>query len=79
MSTINTRIALKRDTKANWEAHNPVLYAGEVAFETDTTRFKVGDGTNTYTDLKYYYGVTEATVAPGTSNYNFNLTDLLSA
>lgn len=49
----NPKIQLRHDTKANWETINPVLLQGEVAIETDTNRTKIGNGTNTYTELDY--------------------------
>ena len=51
---INVRIALKRDTSANWTNHNPVLLNGELIL-VDTAegqlRVKIGDGIKTYTQL----------------------------
>ena len=53
---INARIALKRDTSANWESSNPVILNGELIL-VDTAagelRAKVGDGTKTYTQLPF--------------------------
>lgn len=51
--TIVARIKLRRDTAANWAADNPTLSAGELGFETDTRRFKLGDGSSAYNDLDY--------------------------
>ena len=48
------RIRLRRDTAANWTAENPVLLAGEVGIETDTRKYKVGDGTLAWSSLSYY-------------------------
>jgi len=48
------RIRLRRDTAANWTAANPVLLNGEAGIETDTRRFKVGDGTTAWSGLGYY-------------------------
>lgn len=48
-----TIIQLRRDTAANWTTTNPVLAAGEKGVETDTTLFKIGDGTSTWTALGY--------------------------
>jgi hypothetical protein len=48
------RIRLRRDTAANWTAANPVLLNGEVGIETDTRRFKAGDGTTAWAGLSYY-------------------------
>lgn len=48
------RLRLRRDTAANWTAANPVLLNGEVGIETDTRRFKVGNGTLGWSSLSYY-------------------------
>jgi len=42
-----TRMQQRRGLAAQWTAANPVLAAGEIGFETDSNKFKVGDGTNT--------------------------------
>lgn len=54
--TFNTRIANKRDTSANWTSNNPVLLNGEVIIvdtEAGQVRYKVGNGTSTYTQLPF--------------------------
>lgn len=57
MPTLNTRIQLRHDVKANWDDNSSVvLKAGEVGIETDTSKMKVGDGTKTWADLKYAGG-----------------------
>ena len=48
------RIRLRRDTAANWTAENPVLLAGEMGIETDTRKYKVGNGTLAWSSLSYY-------------------------
>lgn len=48
------RLRLRRDTAANWTAANPVLLNGELGIETDTRRFKVGNGTLAWSSLSYY-------------------------
>ena len=53
MPTLNTRIQLRHDVKANWDSNSSViLKAGEVGIETDTSKMKVGDGTKTWAELK---------------------------
>ena len=47
------RIQLRRDSSARWAEINPILLEGEVGFETDTKRRKIGDGTNRWNDLDY--------------------------
>ena len=49
-----TRFKLRSDTAANWTAANPVLLAGEIGVETDTRRYKIGDGATAWTGLSYY-------------------------
>ena len=48
------RIRLRRDTQANWTAADPVLLNGEMGVETDTRRYKVGDGATAWSGLSYY-------------------------
>ena len=48
-----TRFQLRGDTKANWLSVNPILAKNEPAIETDTNRFKIGDGVSTYSQLSY--------------------------
>lgn len=49
-----TQIKLRRDTSANFTSKNPVLGAGEPAYETDTKKLKIGDGTTAYNSLDYF-------------------------
>lgn len=53
-----TTIQVRRGTAASWTSTNPTLAAGEVGFETDTGRFKIGTGSTVWTGLGY------ATVLP---------------
>lgn len=39
-------IQIRRDTRDNWLAVNPVLKSGELGYETDTGVLKIGDGTS---------------------------------
>ena len=48
-----TKIQLRRDTAADWTSGNPTLAAGEFAWESDTNRFKIGDGATAWTSLGY--------------------------
>ena len=48
-----TQIQLRRDTAANWTSANPTLAAGELGLETDTTFYKIGTGSTTWTSLAY--------------------------
>ena len=48
-----TKIQQRRDTKAHWLEADPILSAGEEAYETDTYQRKIGDGTTKYSLLPY--------------------------
>lgn len=48
-----TKIIQRHDTAANWTAANPVLAAGEMGVETDTNKFKFGDGVTAWSELAY--------------------------
>lgn len=54
---VDIRIREKYDTKANWLRYDPVLFAGELGIESDTLKFKVGDGAHHWSELPYLYGV----------------------
>ena len=47
------KIQIRRDTAYNWGDVNPVLVEGEPGLETDTGKFKFGNGANTWVDLPY--------------------------
>jgi hypothetical protein len=50
------RIQLKRATAAAWTAANTVLFAGEIGLETDTNKFKIGNGSTAFNSLPYFNG-----------------------
>ena len=49
-----TRMQQRRGTAAEWTAANPILAAGEFGYETDTGKFKIGDGTNTWSNIEAF-------------------------
>jgi hypothetical protein len=51
MATV--RIQVRRGTASQWSTTNPVLAAGEMGVETDTNKFKFGNGTATWSALSY--------------------------
>ena len=67
-----TRMQQRRGTAAQWISTNsgagPVLNAGEIGWESDTNKFKIGDGTNNWSSLDYFADI-NSTVNPafGTS------------
>ena len=50
---MSIKIQVRRDTASNWLSVNPILSSGEIGLETDTLRFKYGDGTLKWADLPY--------------------------
>ena len=54
--TLNTRQKQKYDTSINWTSNNPVLLAGEIGIESDTNKFKIGNGTSAWNELDYAGG-----------------------
>lgn len=48
-----TTIKLRRGTATEWTTANPILAAGEMGIETDTRKFKFGDGTTAWNTLAY--------------------------
>ena len=48
-----TQIQLRRDTAADWTSNNPTLAAGEFGWESDSNRFKIGDGSAAWNSLSY--------------------------
>ena len=53
---MSTKIQFRRDTAANWTANNPILSEGEMGLETDTGKFKVGNGTDVWSALVHSSG-----------------------
>jgi len=50
---VNTRLQVRRGSASGWTSANPTLYAGEIGYETDSGRLKIGDGTTAWTSLDY--------------------------
>lgn len=69
MPVINT-IQFRRDTAANWTSTNPTLANGELGYETNTKKFKIGDGTTAWTSLAY---ITTGSTGGGGFETNFLL------
>jgi hypothetical protein len=47
-------IQVRRDTAANWTSDNPTLADGELGYEKDTQKMKVGDGVTAWNSLDYW-------------------------
>ena len=46
-------IQFRRDTAAAWTSANPTLAQGELGLETDTTYYKIGNGSTAWNSLAY--------------------------
>ena len=53
----------KRGTAADWMSADPTLAAGQVGVETDTGKFKFGDGSTAWSALSYFEPAAEAVAA----------------
>lgn len=58
MTATNVRVQMqqRRDTAANWSSANPTLLSGELGYETDTSKFKIGDGSTAWNSLAFVPG-----------------------
>jgi hypothetical protein len=58
-----TRMQQRRGTAAQWVSSNagdgPILNAGEIGWESDTNKFKIGDGVSYWDDLTYFVDATD--------------------
>ena len=54
-----TKIQLRRGTASEWTAANPTLSSGELGFETDTGKFKIGNNSSVWASLDYFLDSSE--------------------
>jgi len=71
-----TRFKLRNGTASEWTSANPVLLKGEIGVETDTRKYKVGDGTLAWSSLSYYI---EGVLARGQASKQTSGTILIGA
>lgn len=53
MTAFSGPIQHRNGAALSWTANNPTLLVGEIGVESDTGRFKIGDGTTAWTGLDY--------------------------
>lgn len=58
MATELVTFKLRRGTAAQWTTANPILAEGEPGFESNTNRFKIGNGVTNWAGLEYYFSET---------------------
>ena len=61
-----TQIQIRRGTAAQWTSANPTLASGEFGYETDTGKFKIGDGSTAWASLGYKGAGTVTSITAGT-------------
>lgn len=64
---MSTRMQQRRGTAEQWTGANPVLAAGEMGWESDTNKFKIGDGVNSWSNLEYFQD--GSTISGSLENY----------
>jgi len=60
---MSTRMQQRRGTASTWSTANPILAPGEIGFEIDTNKFKIGDGVNRWDNLTYFTADAAAAIA----------------
>ena len=71
---MTARMQQRRDTAANWTSNNPTLAAGELGYETDTAKFKIGTGSTVWTSLAYSLDAVSASSTTTLTNKSISLT-----
>jgi len=67
-------VQVRRDTAAVWQLLDPTLAEGEFGVETDTSKIKIGDGTNSWKSLTYLSdSVAPLSLIVQGSNYNYSV------
>ena len=61
-----TQIQIRRGTASQWTSANPTLAAGEFGYESDTGKFKIGNGSTAWTSLSYQGAGTVTSITAGT-------------
>ena len=59
-TTVKVQIQQRVDTASNWTNANPTLLLGEAGHESDTKKYKLGDGSTAWTSLDYAGGGAES-------------------
>jgi hypothetical protein len=58
---VQTQIQTRRGAAATWTSTNPTLAAGEIGFESDTNKFKIGTGSTAWASLPYAASISPLT------------------
>ena len=52
--TINSKLLVRRDSSSNWTTNNPVLSQGEIGYDTNEGKIKVGNGSSNWSSLPFF-------------------------
>lgn len=74
-TTLKARLISNNATSAQWAASNPTPLKGELCLETDTRKFKFGNGTTAYNSLPYASAkmAEVRNINPGTSDKDYDI------
>jgi hypothetical protein len=50
------KLIIRTDVSTSWNMNNPILKDGEMGFEKDTNMVKIGNGSDTWSNLPYIHG-----------------------
>ncbi|TNE66842.1 MAG: hypothetical protein EP336_09505 [Rhodobacteraceae bacterium] len=53
MSDLPARLKIRRGSALQWQTVNPILASGELGYELDTKRLRIGDGVSSFTSLPF--------------------------
>lgn len=62
---LSVQIQQRIDSEDNWIASNPVLLNGEIAFNSNNDKYKVGNGTSTWSQLSYKIPISKVDIDLG--------------
>jgi hypothetical protein len=54
------KMQVRRDSAADWTSNDPTLLAGEIGFEEDTGKGKIGDGVTAWSGLSYTWTASDS-------------------
>jgi len=66
------QIQLRNGTAAQWTSANTTLALGEIGIESDTSKFKIGNGTLAWNALNYVYGLSWQGAYSAGTTYSVN-------
>ncbi len=72
-TVIPGRFQVRRDLAINWTTSNPILADGEMGYEKNTGKMKLGDGIKTWNQLPYFQPVSSAFFDGGSPSTDYTV------